>query len=577
MARIYQLDTISTDAIQTDHVFPAEDSAGSESVRITMAQLCEYLFNITSNMGEGSPFDSFNLIIGRESEATGSDCMAVGPLNSSIGGEGAVTRASSVGYNNEASGNWGASSMGYRNFATASRTSALGHKNTANDGGSSALGNNNTASGYGSTAAGYYNTASGTYSTAVGAQNLSSGNWGASSVGYRNHAKTSQSSAFGHKNVSNGRESSAFGSDNLTTSMESSAIGFRNIAGQVVWSDNEHNIGSLNQGSHTFTINGGDYTAQFVDFARIYGNTPDRSESQFSNDGFYTISNSTFDETNTIITVNEEILSDNTGGTIIGGTDSGTSGWGASSVGYKNQADASTSSAFGHKNVASGRQSTAFGSINTASGYGSTASGYYNTASGDYSTASGNYNTASGNYSSAFGNRCQSIGLNSTALGIAAIARIDNTVNIGGGIIVRGDFSESADPTEVFKAYSGVQNMIFSKLVDLTAIAEQTVNIPNNCRFYTDEVGIITDNNITGMTVQPTIRFGWTGTEAGLKAAAITTDLDTGDARERYTTLLTAIGQTSLTAGVTVAATADSMHGRFYWKGILVELNQSVG
>jgi hypothetical protein len=73
------------------------------------------------------------------------------------------------------------------------------------------------------------------------------------------------------------------------------------------------------------------------------------------------------------------------------------------------------------------------------------------------------------------------------------------------------------------------------------------------------------------MTVQPTVRFGYTGTLAGLVAAVITTNLLANFDRERFQTLVSYAGRTSLTAGVTVVATATTMNARYYWKGHYVE------
>ncbi len=747
--RIYQLDTINQDDIISSYIIPAEDSAGVDTVGLTLSQLTKYLFNGAA-LSEGSPFEGINVAVGRQSFTDGDDCLAIGAKNTAAN-EGGVTEASAVGYQNQASGNWGASAIGYKNYAISSRTTSFGHKNHANEAGSSAIGNSNIASGYGSTSAGYYNTASGDYSSAIGKANTSSG-YSSTACGYQNSATSNNSNAIGSQNAANSYQASALGAENTATTVRSSAVGFQNIASNIIWSDT-YNISNVNTDAGTFTISG-DHSSYFEDYILVQDNR--------YNNGIYSIDSVMYDgENGTIITVNEDIIDSSSSGTIradisfrndeqhsivsvdlegniftindnftnnfdvdrilissSSGNDGvytvnsvnydgnthiqvvetipnymasgnirpraqadgigwgasavgyknqandsqtsafghknlvnareasafgsenevwntrgtacgynntvsnyygdGGSGWGASAIGYRNYAMASQSSAFGHNNIVGGRNAAAFGSensamgersmafgySNSASGYGNTACGYQNNADADYttacgynnnvtgpsslacgydnsanglaSTACGYDNTANGDYSTAIGANCYAGADYSTAIGRSATTRWPRTVNIGGGIIVKCDNFESGAADDIILNYSGVQNIIMTKDCDLTTTFEVTANIPTNCSFYVDEVGIIVDGTPVNVTVQPTIRFGWTGTLAGLKAAAITTNLTQVGSRERYTSVLDADGKQTLTAGVTVVATADYLHGRFYFKGVLVE-NTPVG
>lgn len=111
--------------------------------------------------------------------------------------------------------------------------------------------------------------------------------------------------------------------------------------------------------------------------------------------------------------------------------------------------------------------------------------------------------------------------------------------------------------------------VIMSDVVDLKTVADVTAPIWDGVRFFPEEVGLII-TAAAGVTGQPTIRFGTTGTLDKLLAATATTGLDAAHKRERFQTLASSDGESSLTAGVTVGATATTLTGRFYWKGFAV-------
>ena len=224
--------------------------------------------------------------------------------------------------------------------------------------------------------------------------------------------------------------------------------------------------------------------------------------------------------------------------------------------------------AIGFDNQASNSFSTAVGYSNTASEYNTSAMGNRNTASGRYSSALGYNNTSSGEYSSAIGNTCTASAYYSTAFGYKAKARIQKTTNICGPQIIRKDDGEAAGAA--FESFCGVEVVLMTKEVDLKVVAEQTITLPSGCKFWLDEIGLIA-TSIDTLTVQPTIRFGITGTLDKHYTAAITTAITAAGKREIETPLVPEDGETSLTAGVTVAATATTALGRFYFKGILCE------
>lgn len=236
------------------------------------------------------------------------------------------------------------------------------------------------------------------------------------------------------------------------------------------------------------------------------------------------------------------------------GNDNTVSGYQSTAIGLNNTVSGDYSIGSGRNNTASGVASTAVGTGNTASDLGCSAIGYENTASGYNSTASG-YN-------------CLASALSSSALGFGGIARIQNTTNICGPQINRKDNGENA--STVFESFCGVQVVLMSKEVDLKVVADQTITLPSGCKFWLDEVGLIA-TSIDTLTIQPTIRFGITGALAKHYAATITTLITATGKREIETPLVPEDGETSLTAGVTVAATATTALGRFYWAGKLIE------
>jgi len=216
-----------------------------------------------------------------------------------------------------------------------------------------------------------------------------------------------------------------------------------------------------------------------------------------------------------------------------------------------------------------------------ASGNFAVALGWGNEASGEYSIAVGNINEATNQNTVAIGYEVIASGANSIgigpfpqataektiAIGYYANARLAFTVDIAGLQIIRKDDGE----TNCMNAFSGAEVIILSEEVDLKVVADQTITLSAGSKFWWNECGVIATDITVDAGNQPTIRFGITGTLAKQVAAAITTDLTAAGKREIETPLVPEDGETSLTAGVTIASTYPTCKGRFYWRGMFVE------
>lgn len=191
------------------------------------------------------------------------------------------------------------------------------------------------------------------------------------------------------------------------------------------------------------------------------------------------------------------------------------------------------------------------------------------TCDGENGTAIGTGAVNSNAHGQAFGRNAKNEnGNGGQALGNDSYNRISDSTNISGAIIIRKDNGEVA--SDAYKLYAGAEVIILSKETDLKSTGTTTITIPTGVKFFVDEVGIIC-TQYSSVNTQPTVSYGKTGSNAYLKAAAITTDITAVGSRERETSLLTAEGLASLTAEVTIAATGTTLQGRFYFKGFIVE------
>lgn len=223
-------------------------------------------------------------------------------------------------------------------------------------------------------------------------------------------------------------------------------------------------------------------------------------------------------------------------------------------VGTSNDVQSGFSVVVGKSNtVTGGSQVVSVGNSQVMGGTSSVAVG--NTAG----VTTGTGGTALGNNASVQASR-------SVALGNGAIARLADSFNVSGVPIIRKDAGESVP----IQSWSGMPALIFSAEKDLKTTFDVTVTLPAGCKFWLDEVGIVC-TALDTLATQPTIRFGIVGTLAKHYVAAITTQLTAVGKRETVVPLVPQDGETTLSAGVTIAASATTCKGRFYWKGIYVE------
>jgi len=166
----------------------------------------------------------------------------------------------------------------------------------------------------------------------------------------------------------------------------------------------------------------------------------------------------------------------------------------------------------------------------------------------------------------ALGSGSSVIGDKGIALGYNTAVRIDKSYNIAGLPLIRNDLGED----DIIQNFGGPLAVLFWKEYSLKSVTDYTYALPSGALFFPVQLGVIVTaaNNVT---VQPTIRFGYTGTLAGFLAAVATAGLAAAGDRAQYTTLVTYAGKASLSAGVTVTATATELKGRFYMIGMWVE------
>jgi hypothetical protein len=170
-------------------------------------------------------------------------------------------------------------------------------------------------------------------------------------------------------------------------------------------------------------------------------------------------------------------------------------------------------------------------------------------------------------------------GLRSNAFGFKAFARIQDTTNICGPIIVKKDNGEGSTAALKFRNFCGVRVELMTEEIDfLAAAADYEIALPAGCHFWLDEVDwIVTAKTGAAITAQPTVRAGIVGTLAKYLAATLTTLLTAAFKRERYSTLLADDGESSaanLSVGITVPATlagAGTFLGRAIISGRLIE------
>lgn len=206
------------------------------------------------------------------------------------------------------------------------------------------------------------------------------------------------------------------------------------------------------------------------------------------------------------------------------------------------------------------------------------AEGLYSVAIGDNTNVAddGTGGIAIGYYAKTATSKVQGI-----AIGSDTDALDDNAIAIGQGAqatlpkthVITGlsTIMDSGSETDIPLHYCGQENILMSKIIDFKTLLDDavTITLPTGGTFFPDELGII-PTGISGVTLQPDISFGITGnTTALLASTTVVTAAVSG--RDRFTSLVTSAGQTSLTMSVKTAATGTTFSGRVYFKGIFVE------
>ena len=242
---------------------------------------------------------------------------------------------------------------------------------------------------------------------------------------------------------------------------------------------------------------------------------------------------------------------------------------GAESValGSGSYADGAGSFAFGNNSFASGAGSFSFGANTFAGGEGSISFCHDSSSGGLESIAIGVESSSSGDLSVAIGKGASADSSNSQALGATAQARLGGTTVIAGSIIIPNTSSFVANPVIEL---AGAKCVIMSDVIDLKATpADVSITIPVGARFYVDEIFLLVTAANT-VTAQPTIRFGDNTTMDLLMTATETTGMDAAYKRQKFTPSV-GNGLSTLSFGVTIAATATTLQGRFGFVGILIE------
>jgi hypothetical protein len=387
---------------------------------------------------------------------------------------------------------------------------------------SCAFGLNNTASGDGSVAVGTGTVASGMNTTAVGTGQLVGADF---------------SCAFGYNNTVSGATSHTLGSENTVSGANATVLG----AGNIV------------SGNYATVLGGSNYATGAYSFALGYGNG-----------GVAT--------TNLLGTQGAPFASGNY----------------STAVGFGNAVTTTYATAVGYGNyVGAGTYGLAIGNNNFSAGgivIGNTS--YVNSSSG-----------------LAIGFNCGTTGPNTMAIGFGAGARIAYGVNMCGPLYAQHvGGNATAFASNMFCYGATAEVVLMSDIVDFSQVGETYLTGFSSPypMFFPTEVGVII-TKISGVNTQPSVHFGSSNPapiggggaivapEILLPATALTllngiTTPTAGNAGFGYRQAFTPIttnGHANLSAGVTTGAAlttswSSEMLGRFYWKGFLVESEQTL-
>ena len=265
------------------------------------------------------------------------------------------------------------------------------------------------------------------------------------------------------------------------------------------------------------------------------------------------------------------------------GDDASATGMRAVAVGELASANFSNVVAVGSSAGSTAANAVAVGAGANVYAAGSAALGYQNAAYGSDALVAGR-----GGWIETEGTRAVAIGRNvyaggPDAIAIGALSDVDYLVAGGfafGDTAVITDRSMQAAALPVVPRANGVEadaawrmagsaSVICSAAISLKTLQAYTITMPAGVTFFPEEVGVIV-TAASGVTGQPTLQFGITGTAAKFVAATETVGLTAAHARHRFTSLLSSDGAGTLRAEVTVAATGTTLTGRVYWRGFAV-------
>lgn len=260
------------------------------------------------------------------------------------------------------------------------------------------------------------------------------------------------------------------------------------------------------------------------------------------------------------------------------------SGFGGGGGGLTNNATGTNALALGSGATAEGTEAIIVGVGSSASGANTVGLGSGVSLSVDYGIAMGYgssvyagtegiaigpYAFTGGDGGVALGRSAGAVANKSTALGYQAMAQTERTLCFGGAPILQATRGGTPDP---MVHYSGAECIIMSDNIDLKGTPADDIfalTLPDTCRFYVDEVGIIIVT-YWNVAAEASVSFGVTGSSEGLVA---TTALNAPArfARHRFTSVLNTNGIASLTCSLKSAGAGDYYLGRAYFKGLLVE------
>lgn len=412
-----------------------------------------------------------------------------------------------------------------------------------------AIGKGATASTYKSTAIVEGATASGTSCLAIGLNATAAGS-NTTAIGPGASSSSSNNISIGKNASISGDKSLSIGYSTTNDGVSSIAIGYKASCDSLA--TNGISIGKecANKGCDAIVI----------------GNSASTSSSLAVN--AVVIGTEATSSGNSAMSIGEGATTSGTKAIAIGKNSNSTATY-STAIGSGAEASYSNAIAIGDDSESSGHASLAIGSRSSAAGHASVAIGCRANAKDTKNSSFGGY-AYSNNSSMAAGFHSFASGAYSQSIGYRAKSLVPSSSCMSGGIITRN--TDNASGKSEFLDYTSAEITFMSDVVDLTTSALTTIVLPTGGTFYPNEVGLIITEADT-VTVQPMLQFGSDETNLEtLIAATATTDLSAVRDRERFTTLLTDNGMTaSVTAKNSVAATATTMTGRFYWKGMWVE------